>query len=174
MNIQDFINSSFCPKCHYRFPLLIRPSMRERRGIFSFPRLHCPSCGQICRVKLDWKSAIWAWPFTIVITGAMLYLMRNSNFFRSLRHYSEVLYGLSSVIVFIPLFAGLRRGFTLVKVEAGRKAISAKKKWLMVICLVVFLILLGAYTRNWSNVIIGLIVGFSVYGIFYYFSKKNA
>ena len=78
------------------------------------------------------------------------------------------------MIVFIPLFAGLRRGFTLVKVEAGRKAISAKKKWLMVICLVVFLILLGAYTRNWSNVIIGLIVGFSVYGIFYYFSKKNA
>ncbi len=167
------VNSFFCPSCGNQFPLWLKPSLQVRRGFFSKPDLKCQQCGQICRSRIDITSALIAWPVTVLYVGSMLYAVR-TEFFREFRR--ELFLYIPFVWLFIlaPLFVGLKRGFKIIKVQdANASKKSTILKGLIIGITAVFLILFGYYSKDWSNIIIGVVVGIVVYLFYNHFRQKE-
>lgn len=168
------VNSFSCPSCGNQFPLWLKPSLQVRRGFFSKPDLKCQQCGHICRSKIDVSSALIAWPITALYTSAMFYTLQ-TEFFREFRKDFLLLYILFVwLFILAPFFLGLRRGFKLIKVQ--NESISNKStiiKNLTAVITAVFLILFGYYSKDWSNVIIGVVVGIVVYLFINHFRLRN-
>ncbi len=78
------------------------------------------------------------------------------------------------VFLLAPLFLGIRRGLKLIKAENDRKAENSRLwKSLPIIGAALFLILFGYYSKDWSNVIIGVLVGVAVYLVYNHFRQKK-
>ena len=162
----SFFNSYICPQCKTQFPFFIRPSMRIRRGLL-VPYYKCQNCAQICRPKINFKSAIWIWPITICYFLAMTYLLRPLG--------STLLYILIVLlVVLLPFFIGLRRGFILVSVDHNKIEKNRFLKWILpATFIILFSLLFAYYTHDWINVFIGVIIGLLAWAFFYYFSGKK-
>ena len=170
----SLLNSYICPKCGNHFPFFLKPSITVMRGLFSAPYLKCQQCGQLSQSKIDFKSALISWPIVVLYMGFMYYAAR-TDFFRVIYRNAWWLYfWIVFTFFLIPLFLGIRRGFKLVKVKDD-KQINKKTlyKWLLIIGATLFLGLFGYYTKNWLNVIIGIVVGTVVYAVFYHFRQKK-
>ena len=165
----SFLNPYSCPKCGAQFPLLfIQPSMRIRRGFLS-PYLKCANCGQISRQKINYFRAIWIWPLSISAFAEITHILQSYLYFGS-----PILYILIVWILLVPFFIALRHGFTLIPIEEKQKEQGRINKWLIPVSVIaIFMLLFGYYTQDWLNVIVGIIIGFGVWAIFYYFSKEN-
>lgn len=170
----SLVNSFFCPSCGKQFPIWVKPSQQVRRGFFSKPDFKCQHCGQTCRSRIDFTSALIAWPITALYTSAMLYAVQ-TEFFREFRKDFLLLY-IPFVWLFIlaPFFLGLRRGLKLIK--AQNESVSKKStilKGLTVVITTAVLILFGYYSKDWSNVIIGVVVGIVIYLFYNHFRQKE-
>lgn len=74
---------------------------------------------------------------------------------------------------FFFFFVGLRRGMKLVKIEdSDIKKDNITKWYLPTAVITVFSLLFGYYTHDWPNVLMGIIIGFVVWGFYYCFSRK--
>lgn len=164
----SFYNSYICPHCNKYFPIFIRPSMRINRGLFA-PYLKCPNCETVCQQKFDIKNAFWAWPIAIgflVATGSV------PKF--SLFHNAPLLYIILVAISLLPVIVFLRRGFRLVKKEDNSIGQNAFYKWFLPLAVIfVFASIFGLVTHDWLNVAFGIIIGFSVWAFFYYYSVRK-
>ena len=164
----SFLNSYSCPKCNAQFPFFIRPSIRIRRGLLA-PYLKCANCGQISRAKINYFSAIWIWPLTISAFAGIIYLLRSYLYCEL-----PILYILIVCMLFFPFFIALRHGFTLIPIEEKQKEQGIINKWLIPVSVIaIFMLLFGYYTQDWLNVFVGIIIGFGVWAIFYYFSANR-
>jgi len=164
-------NSLVCPQCNYHLPFFIKPSLRISRGLLA-PYLKCPQCGQICRQKIYLLRAIWVWPLTVCFLLAEVYDLRVFLIF--LYHGALILYIMAAVMALFPLFIGLRLGKHLVKVETHALTRSRFRKWFMPTAgLILFSLLFAYYTRDWVNVMIGIIIGLVVWAFFYSFGKRK-
>ncbi len=170
----SLINSYICPKCGNEFSLFLKPSIIVRRDFFSAGYLKCQHCGQLSRAKIDFKSALISWPMVALYMGLIYYAAR-TDFLRIIYRNAWWLYfWIVFTIFLIPLFLGIRRGFKLVKVEDDKQVKrTSLRKWLLIIGVTLFLGLFGYYTKNWLNVIIGIVVGTVVYAVFYHFRQKK-
>jgi len=170
----SLINSYICPECGNHFPLFLKPSIIVRRGFFSRPDLKCQNCGQICRPRTDVSSALIAWPITAVYIGLLFYALR-TGVFKELYRAVWWLYVLFIILFLLaPLFLSIRRGFKLIKAQNDRKAEKSRlRKSLPIIGTALFLALFGYYSKDWSNVIIGVVVGVAVYFVYNQFRQKT-
>jgi len=161
----SYLNSYICPKCNKPFPIFIRPSIRINRGLLA-PYLKCFNCGQVCRQKIDFMKALWIWPLTICFFVTAIYILR-TFLYRAV----PILYILVVIVFFYPVFIGYRRGLTLVRVDDNDMRQNKSHKWFIPASgLILFSLLFGYYTRDWVNVVIGIIIGLIVWAFFYHFS----
>jgi membrane protease YdiL (CAAX protease family) len=90
--------------------------------------------------------------------------------------YSEarILYIIAVVAAFFPVFIGYRLGLKLVRVEKPDVRQTKSHKWFIPAGgLILFSLLFGYYTRDWINVVIGIIIGLIVWAFFYRFSRNE-
>ncbi len=163
-----FMNSYKCPQCKVPFPLIIRPSMRMNRGLLA-PYLKCPNCGQVCQQRIDPLVAIWIWPITIGLFVSVVYLLQRVLYIRA------TLFYIFLVIVFLfPLMLGIRSGLKLEKIENYNIKLNINRAVILpLIGMAVFAFSYYYCSRDWLNIVLGIIIGFAVWGIYYYFSNIN-
>jgi len=163
-------NSFRCPKCERLFPLVISPSMRINRGLLT-PFLKCRNCGQISRQKIDFPRAVWIWPITVGVFGLLIYAPRYLTYTGSP---VDKLFQFIAFLSLFPFFLSLRSGMKLVVVEDIHAKQNKSTNWFMpLIFILLFSMLFGYYTHDWSNVVIGLIVGILVWAVYFYLSRRN-
>ena len=127
--------------------------------------LICPECGQICHPKIDAKSALISWSMTILFVGATLYVFRTTAFMKYIYNNALLIYILLVwLFMLMPFFVGFRRGFKLVKAKNERKSF----RWLSWFFILLFAVVFGVYTQDWTNIIIGFVVFGVVHTIFSY------
>lgn len=161
------INSLFCPKCGYEFPLIPRRSQTIRTSMFLSPWFRCPKCETISHMRVSWLDALWAWPMTLIILQALVACGRSGVFGQG------PLKGMLSGVAFgLAIGLGLRRGMRLVSIsgESFERA-HGGLRWrglvaLVVLCLV--FVIFAAYTGRWVYALLSLCIGLGV-GAFYYF-----
>jgi hypothetical protein len=170
----SLLNSYICPKCGNQFPLFLSPSTTIRKGLFSAPDLKCQRCGQISHAKVDFKSAVICWPLVGLYMVIMHYALR-SEFFRNINKNAWWLYVvLVFVLYLLPLLTVIRRGFKLVVIQDNSQIKKTSPlRWLPLLGIILFLSVFGYYTHNWSNVIIGTMVGIIVYSVYYHFRRET-
>jgi hypothetical protein len=112
--------------------------------------------------------AIWIWPLAISVSFGSIYVLRNIFY-----HEYCIIY-IPFAAILIPLFfIAIRRGFKLVPIETIQSHPGIVSKWVIpmgnaIICS----LLIGYYTQDWINILIGFCIGLIVWGFFYYFSEK--
>ena len=170
----SLLNSFFCPKCRGPFPLLIPLSQQVRRGFLQGADLECPRCGQRAHPAVSWKSAIWSWPITFVLTTALIYVIRIAPFFRTLHREGLLLYVIAGILfVVLPFFVGFRRGFQLLPVEdKPAVAQSAKRPWVPWLLFIIMIVGLGLFTHRWTSLAIGVTAMVLVWALANPFRKK--
>lgn len=142
--------------------------MRLNRGMLA-PYLKCPDCGQISRQEILFKRAIWIWPLTIGLFLLALALLR-----RYLYAEAQVLYVAIGIAMLVPVVVGYRLGMRLVAVELQEDRRGGAARWFVpILALIVFSVLFGYYTRDWTNVVVGAVVGSVTLAIFYYLGRRN-
>jgi hypothetical protein len=78
------------------------------------------------------------------------------------------------IVAFFPVFIGYRLGLKLVRVETHEARQSKSHRWVIPAGgLILFSLLFGYYTRDWVNVVIGIIIGLIVWAFFYRFSGNK-
>ena len=157
----SLFNSYVCPQCNNCFPIFIGSSLRINRGLLA-PYLKCPECGQVCRQQINFMRAIWIWPLTICFFIAVVYFLR-----AVLYGETSILYIIAVVATFFPVFIGYRMGLKLVGAEKPEVRQSKSHKWFIPAGgLILLSLLFGYYTRNWSNVVLGIIIGLIFWAFF--------
>jgi hypothetical protein len=141
--------------------------MRIRRGFLS-PYLKCANCGQISRQKINISSAIWIWPLAIFSWYWLTDILKKSLYCEY-----QLLY-LIIIPLFVPLFIAIKRGCKLVPIQEKQVQKSRANKWIFpIIVILISAFLLGYYTRDWLNILLGLSIGLIVWACYYYFSTKG-
>ena len=122
-----------CPKCGEAFPWRIPRRQRVGKGA----KLSCSNCGQISRVKVSIKNALWSWPLTVVFLLAFIPFLGKllgsslSVLLRPLIDvypalYAPALYAIAGgalggiilgLIIGLTLAIALRRGMEVVKAD---------------------------------------------------------
>lgn len=169
-----FLNSRVCPKCKKRIPLFLEPSERVRDDFLSAPSLKCPYCGQVSRWKVDFPQALLIWIFFLFLIASVVYL--------SLRFLSNQYPSLNLLVIIFSFLGGIfgfRKGFKLVEVTR-RNAESYGTKGtfhiiLRIAVLLLFFILFGFITGDWTHAAIGLVVLIIVHSAFYFsYWRRNS
>src|ERR1043166_5658415 len=94
-NRLSLVNSFVCPQCERHFPIFPRTFQRTTRGNFSlFPYLRCSNCEAICRAVVNVRSAMWAWPVSILMLGLWYATLKTTSFGVELRHAHPSWYGI--------------------------------------------------------------------------------
>ena len=144
--------------------------MQVRRGLLS-PDLKCPNCGQVSRIKIDVKRAIWIWPLTIGIFIGLFYILEKFIYNEST---------ITCVLVVFALFLlsrkAIQKGGKLVPIEAVQDdKLRIFKWWIMPLsCMIVSVLLIGYYTQDWIEILFGYSIGLIAWGFFYLFSRKSS
>ena len=175
------MNTLFCSLCQTKFPLFIGPSRWVRRGFLQMPDLRCAHCGAVCRSKVAWRRAIWAWPIGALATILLLSFMEKALYpgFREAQ-----LTGLYSALrgVLGGLTGGLaiRSGFTLTALtaeESSRRVspFAGIGAWLVIVAALFVFWITGSYLRGPLAAFLSLATGILVYSAFYFLTgKRNA
>jgi uncharacterized membrane protein len=130
----------------------------------------CPKCDQLCHPTIDVRSALVSWPFTLMIIAAVGYVFRTSSFMKDIYNDALLIYiPLVWLFILTPFFVGFRRGFKLVKAEKT----EASYRWLSWCFILLFAVLFGIYTQDWTNIVICFIVFAIVHTVFNYLGASG-
>lgn len=161
-----------CPHCKNPFPLFIKPSMAIRRSFFQSPDLKCQNCGQLCRMRINHRIF---WPFIVAYSGGFWIILEYAQPFRHVHGAGEWLYFLLfCVVIMIPFFIVIQRGgVTLVALRKGEQDEQEKYNWVPLVAFVIFALLFGFYTGEWSNILFAIAVNFVVGLVFYFLTTSS-
>ena len=161
------INSLFCPKCGYEFPLFPRGSQTIRTSLFLSPWLRCPKCETLSHMRISWLDAVWAWPITLILLLGLISCRRSGVFGHA--PIGSALYGCVAGLI---IGLGIRRGMRMVSLS-GESLEQAQaglrlRGLVALLLLCIFLLIFAAITKRWINTLLSLCIGFGV-AAFYYF-----
>ena len=161
------INSLFCPKCGYEFPLFVRGTHTVRGAWLLTPWFRCPKCETLSRAEVNWRDALWAWPTALILLLVVIACGRSGAFGHG------ILRGILGGAAFgLIIGLGGRRGMRLVSLS-GESMVQARADWrlrslLVLLLLCMFFLAFAAVTRRWMYSLLALCVGLGASAFFHF------